>query len=146
MWAGRRQHHLTNLHARHPHHFPDPDHRTPSSNDYENNMFTQSTTRITDALYHGLQYPEEWIYIYNRIMRSNAHTPVQIPTDILDASRRKYFQANTTHNLQSPPPHLLIFPILMNSPLSPLICLILLPRIPILPIHPFSPPLLALLP
>ena len=104
MWAGRRQHLLTNVHARHPHHYPVQDHRTSSNNDYENNMFTQSTTRITNALYNGLQFPEEWLHIYNRIMSFNGHTPVLIPTDILDASRRKYFQANTTHNFQSPPP------------------------------------------
>ena len=106
IWAGPRHTNSSGHSARHPrlpHSHPHQDIRTHSANDIDYNMFTLSSTRITDALYYGLQSPELWIRIYNRILLFNGHSPILIPADIKDDSRCKYYQLNPTHCLRLPP-------------------------------------------
>ena len=125
------------------------------SNTQYSRAYPEYFSKLCEALYQGLEYPEKFIFIFNHTLTHNGYQDIKVPQNVIDTSRELYFQKKLNcippdfmqpphDNLQppdpsSPPPQtssLSVFPTLS----SPQTSQPLATAPPLSPISSYTPP------
>ena len=109
-WGGNRQythHNVTQQSSQHANHQLN----LPDTRD-----FSYNNSRLCEALYHGLEHPETYIYFYNQILIHNGHSVINVPQIIIDKSRNMFLQRRSTC---IPPPPVAQTPATLDTSVPP---------------------------